>query len=125
MRKLYVMAFALAVLAGCASAPVSSGAQAKIGSGQWLHDLWGAYQRVGAHTETVVDDGLMLQYIGFVEGAAGTMGDAEWLDLASTTYGQQFAVVGKYLDDHPERCWQQLRRTPAFGGDSTGDAYNV
>ena len=56
MRKLYVLAFALAVLVGCVSTPVSSGAQGIIGTGQWLHNLWGAYQRMGAHTDTAVDD---------------------------------------------------------------------
>jgi len=41
--------------------------------------------------------------MSFIIGAGAVMYDADWLDLAGVTYGQEFAVVGKYLDDHPEQ----------------------
>ena len=67
--------------------------------------MWRGYQEIDrngaaaawpAHVDT-------RGYQSFIMGAAAVMYDADWLDLAGVTYGQEFAVVGKYLDEHPEQ----------------------
>ncbi len=54
-------------------------------------------------TEDLSDIGTAQEYTGFVYGATRVMWAVQWLDPAPTsTLGQWLAVVGKYLDDHPE-----------------------
>jgi hypothetical protein len=97
MKKLLVLVVVL-VLVGAAS-----WAQNIRGTGQWLHDLWGATQREQNNTATRSDARDAFLYVGYVEGSASVMGDAGWIDLGNTTTGQLFTIVGKYLDDHPEQ----------------------
>ena len=80
-------------------------------TGQWLHDLWITYQKIGNGTfgstsgskewAAVMGVASVTQYIGFVTGTARVMWDADWIDLKGITREQQYAVLGKYLDDHP------------------------
>jgi TonB family protein len=75
------------------------------GTGQWLHDDWLAFQKVaGGGSPTEQEGVISSMYIGFVLGATGVMRDANWIATpANGTVGQWAAVVGKYLDDHPEQ----------------------
>ena len=42
-------------------------------------------------------------YMGFVFGVTMLMRDEKWLDIPKTAIPMQwYALVGKYLDDHPE-----------------------
>ncbi|MGA2478508.1 MAG: Rap1a/Tai family immunity protein [Spirochaetia bacterium] len=91
MRKLYVLAFALAVLAGCTSTPIG---------GQGNTDLWQSYQKTSFANQ---EEAAKSIYTGFVSSGAQVMLDAGWLSASGITYGQMAAVVGKYLDDHPEQ----------------------
>lgn len=92
----------------------ASWAQSTFGTGQWLHDLWTSYQRAkNSQTSTPSDTMDPVEYMGFVEGAGRVMQDAGWLDMTRITYGQQFAVVGKYLDDHPEK-WNNRAEVLVF-----------
>jgi hypothetical protein len=84
-------------------------------TGQWLHDLWISYQKLsnGAFDSTprsnrdfraaMVGVFSVTVYHGFVMGMAQVMWVADWIDLKGITQEQQNAVVGKYLDDHPEQ----------------------
>jgi hypothetical protein len=72
-----------------------------LGTGQWLHDLWQSYQKTSfANQEEAAKSSI---YTGFVSSGAQVMLDAGWLSASGITYGQMAAVVGKYLDDHPEQ----------------------
>lgn len=100
MRKLFVLAFSLAVLAGCVSTPIGR-QDTTVGTGQWLHDLWRSYQKTSfANQEEAAQSCI---YTGLVSGAAQVMIDAGWISSEDKTYGQMAAVVGKYLDNHPEQ----------------------
>ena len=108
MKKLLVLVVVL-ILIGAAS-----WAQGSMGTGQWLHDFWTSYQKVKINqTSTPSDTMDAVEYMGFVEGAGRVMQDAGWLDLTRITYGQQFAVVGKYLEDHPEQ-WNLRAEVSVF-----------
>ncbi len=79
-------------------------AQARTGSGQWLHDHWTNYQKAidGTATDTEAVGGGV--YEGFVMGAVRVMQEEKILLIPdSVTFGQWCVVVGKYLDDHPEK----------------------
>ena len=78
-------------------------AQSTAGKGQWLHDCWVSAQKANDGTASERDWPLAYIYAGFVAGAAGVMNAADWLNLTNITWAQQQAVVGKYLDDHPEQ----------------------
>ena len=97
MKKLLVLA--VLILVGAAS----WAQQSTIGTGQWLHDGWTSYQN--AHNGQTIPWPAMVNeqgYVAFVLAAAEVMYAADWLALANTTPGQWFAVVGNYLDAHPE-----------------------
>lgn len=79
-------------------------------NGQWLHDFWLEYKKdeAGSRSNTFA----MGVYVGFVSGVAHTAAGIStvcdtsilrinWPDTA--TGGQLFAIVGKYLDAHPEK----------------------
>ena len=100
MKKLLVLVVIL-VLVGAAS-----WAQSDLGTGQWLHDNWESYQRVINNTAVELDALQGSTYIGFVMAASRVMYDEAWLNLENTTFGQRYAVVGKYLDANPEQ-WNQ------------------
>jgi len=97
MKKLLVLV--VLILVGTVS-----WAQSQTGSGQWLHDLWEGDQRaIKSQDPDPRDMVRSMEYVGFVTGAADVMYDADWLNLEGITYGQWCALVGKYLDDHPEQ----------------------
>jgi hypothetical protein len=98
MRKLLILL--VLILIGPAS-----WAQSNPGTGQWLHDIWKSNQRVWNRTSTdqTMDGAHALEYQGFVMGATAVMATANWIAIpASSTSGQIFAIVGEYIDDHPE-----------------------
>jgi Rap1a immunity proteins len=77
------------------------------GSGQWLHDDWLANQRIDNHTDQGADVMKAGEYWGFVEATKQIYQLNGGLDMPpSVAEGQVDAVVGKYLDDHPEE-WNQ------------------
>jgi hypothetical protein len=75
------------------------------GTGQWLHDDWLAFQKViGGDSPTDKEGVISAMYSGYVLAATVVMRDANWIAIpAKSTVGQWAAVVGKYLDDHPEQ----------------------
>jgi hypothetical protein len=79
MKKLLVLVVVL-VLVGAAS-----WAQSTMGSGQWLYDLWQSYQRSANGTGALEDAANFGLYMGFVVGAATTMGDGNWLNFRTRT----------------------------------------
>ncbi len=102
MKKLLIT-FGLILLLG-----ITAWAQSEntLGTGQWLHDCWIEYQK-----SIVNDPGTNWrhegQYDGFVLGVWQLLIAADRGSLgveipASATWGQVNAVVGKYLDAHPE-----------------------
>lgn len=97
MKKLFVLVVVL-ILVGAAS-----WAQSNTGTGQWLHGLWINYQKIHTTDKDWSAIADAKEYMGVVWGAAHVMRDANWIDLEGTTQGQMWAVVGKYLDDHPEQ----------------------
>ena len=99
MKKLMVLAVLL--LVGAAS-------WAQGATGQWLHDHWSTYKKILTEAGTGHGPSMALAvegttYMGFVIGAATGHVYMGWLHLANTSYGQWFEIVGKYLDDHPEK----------------------
>jgi hypothetical protein len=79
-------------------------AQSTMGTGQWLYGLWPSTQKAMTNQPmTELEDWNSGIFAGFVQGAAQVMWDADWLELTGTTYAQWGAVVGKYLDEHPEQ----------------------
>jgi hypothetical protein len=96
MKKVLIL-LAVLILVGAAS-------WAQGNTGQWLHDLWPSAQKVINHQPTneleTWNGGI---FFGFVECAGQVFDAAGLLVLGSVTVGQEVAVVGKYLDDHPER----------------------
>lgn|GEM_PF-4090898 len=99
MKKLLVLV-AVFILVGTGSWAQDITGQS--GTGQWLHDLWGGWQKQQNQSATLVDKAFAGEYRGFVAGAVTVMGAVGWLRLENTTWGQWFALVGKYLDNHPE-----------------------
>ena len=98
MKKLFVLAVVLIMVSA------ASWAQSTVGTGQWLYELWPSAQKsITNQPTTQLDDWDAGLFSGFVQGAAQVMWDADWLDLTGTTYAQWSAVVGKYLDAHPEQ----------------------
>ena len=96
MKKLLVLVVVL-ILVGTAG----WGEDTTLGTGQWLHDLWQCYQKTSfANHEEAAKSSI---YTGFVSSGAQVMLDAGWISAFGMTYGQMAAVVGKYLDDHPEQ----------------------
>jgi hypothetical protein len=97
MKKLSIL-LVLVVMAGGAFG------QSNFGTGQWLHDGWQASQKtVSTPGKEISDVAQEWEYGGFVFGAARVMDASQWIDIPATvTFGQWLAVVGKYLDDHPE-----------------------
>jgi hypothetical protein len=98
MKKLRVLVVVL-VLVG-----TSLSAQGTETTGQWLHDLWESDQRAVHSQHPDTKDLIMsMEFAGFVTGTAETMALANWIDPKDSTRGQWLAVVGRYLDDHPEK----------------------
>jgi len=95
MRRLLVLVVVL-ILIGAAA-----WAQSNFGTGQWLVDLWKSFQKPDKDT---YDFANAKEYGAFVLGAGSVMVTVDWIVFVpNTTYGQWFAIVGKYLDNHPEQ----------------------
>ena len=78
-------------------------------TGQWLHELWLANQKLVADP-TTTDKTVTVRgyvYMGFLIGAVEVMESVQWLDTGGISPNglQTFAsaAVGKYLDDHPDQ----------------------
>ena len=73
-------------------------------NGQWLHSLWQASQRALGGTATGVGDAIDAgTYSGFVWAMEQMGQDQDWfLVPLSSSAGQWEAIVGKYLEAHPE-----------------------
>ncbi len=110
MKKLLLSVAALVLV------NMGSWAQNGFGTGGWLRDNWPAEQKFtdsekvmlswAGSVKTIYSDELnrASTYEGFVLGAARLMQDLQWLDIPVTvSWGQQCAIVGKYLDDHPDQ----------------------
>jgi len=86
----------------------------RVGTGQWLRDAWVEYRRstagAGAPSRTpsqilstAVESGL---FVGFVVGVTSAVNDGaiQILDIpASVPTERVLSIVGRYLDDHPEK----------------------
>ncbi len=79
---------------------------------QTLHDWWQAYQRLNLGTASAQDSNYADFYIGYVDGVWDTILSMQAAKVISTPFvdtnttgkmGQVYAIVGKYLDDHPEQ----------------------
>jgi hypothetical protein len=77
-----------------------------IRTGQDLHDGWMAAQRIQSGNESNVslnEETLAFMFIGYVQGATDIAQDTKALLFPKgTSNGQLVAIVGKYLDNHPE-----------------------
>jgi hypothetical protein len=99
MKKLLVVVLILAGMVAWADT---------FGTGQWLHDGWQAQQKsLNGQTMTPEDHVNALMYMGFVLGASHVMVTAGWIYPSVGTVGQDLAVVGKYLENHPEQ-WNEF-----------------
>jgi hypothetical protein len=77
----------------------------ELGSGRWLHACWLEEQKANVHVSRVTEWQNVGLYEGFVMGVVFVgIHHCEYLFSIpdSVTNGQIFAVVGKYLDSHPE-----------------------
>jgi hypothetical protein len=72
-------------------------------TGQELHNGWQSWQRVELHTAEQADLLTGGMYAGFVRGVAAMLEDNGSVSLPSVSFSRVYSVVGKYLDDHPER----------------------
>lgn len=71
--------------------------------GQDLHELWEASKRRVAGVPDAGADKFDKSYLsGYVIGTADAMAGINLFCPGSAKAGQLVAVVGKYLDDHPE-----------------------
>jgi Rap1a immunity proteins len=71
-------------------------------SGNSLKDDFESNERV-SHNRAVGDDNVHASYgLGFVDGVASAIRGKLACVPEGTTVGQEFAVVGKFLTDHPE-----------------------
>ena len=95
-RLLVTLAFSLMV------AVVSASGQVQTSSG--LHDDWIDYQKTEMETATTAGDAMDTGlYVGYVMASADFMMAAGLLDMSKiASLAQLCAIVGKYLDDHPE-----------------------
>lgn len=107
MRKIVVSVILAAVVL------VSAQAQNASLSGQSLHDKWISYQRVSASNPNL-DQSEVLNagfYLGFVYGASTVAALDGWFNMPDGwAVGQSLAVVGRYLDQHPEE-WNEQATT--------------
>ena len=112
MKKGFILTMLIAIAGAAACAQGTS-----MGGGQWLRDAWLEYKRNGTGAispsattgellNTAVEAGL---FVGFVVGVTSAINDGtirllEIPDSISTT--QVLAIVGRYLDAHPEELNQ-------------------
>ncbi len=110
MKRPLIVAGLIAVVGAAGWAQGAAG----IGSGQWLHDAWTEYERSTAGAgptsrapgdilKTAIESGL---FVGFVVGVSSAVNDGsiQLLEIpASVTTQQVLTIVGRYLDDHPEK----------------------
>jgi Rap1a immunity proteins len=101
----------LLTIAGIALIAASAWGQATTGTGQWLHDCWVKYQQTDSGASVGPAD---WHSVGLFEGFVISVSESIQVLTASNpklnidippsvTYGQLWAVVGKYLDAHPEQ----------------------
>lgn len=92
---------------------IATGAFGQQANGEWLHNDWQVTQRYN-NTNVVVDPLAMGQFLGFVFGIALAGNDAQWFAIPGTVdAGQEEAIVGKYLDNHPEE-WNLPAQTLVY-----------
>ena len=78
--------------------------QANAGTGEWLHTIWQASQRANNGTATDVGDAIDAgEYSGFVWATYQIGQGQDWFHIPLSSSSRQWeAVVGKYLEAHPE-----------------------
>jgi len=81
------------------------------GNGKWLHNGWIAAQKLHNGNGTLVFDSVVegAEYMGYVIGVKMAMEEEthRLVTIPTTvTNGQIFAVVGSYVNAHPEQ-WDQ------------------
>lgn len=96
MRKIAAIVVLILITAGAFGSDV-------FGTGQWLHNDWLVFQK--GNDVSLSDADSIGEYRGFVFGVTRV---AEYglklLDIPnSVTVGQLCAIVGKYLEAHPEK----------------------
>jgi len=96
MKKVVAIVVLILITAG------AFGQDKTLGTGQWLHDLWVVYQK-----DVRGESFRAGFYLGFVQGIMmGSMGsegnETIFCIPDGVTVGQICAIIGKYLDGHPE-----------------------
>jgi hypothetical protein len=98
MTRFLMCALTLLMLGACADCPAYSGNS--------LKDDFESSERVG-HNRGVGDDNVHASYgLGFVDGVASAIRGKLACVPEGTTVGQEFAIVGKFLTEHPE-LWHE------------------
>jgi hypothetical protein len=120
MEKLLVLVVALVIVG------TAAWAQASIGTGQWLPDCWMSKQRMdnggaarlsasGKSLNDVSDSMNAMKYEFHVIGAVRIMFSQNWFDLTNISVDKWLAVVGIYLDRHPEQWDVPFKSFRALG----------
>ncbi|GAA0704587.1 Rap1a/Tai family immunity protein [Dokdonella soli] len=95
-----------ALLTACAAAHASS----SYVSAYDLHSQWQAEQRLASSTASTADGIDANRYTAYVSGVVDALDGASICIPDGVKLGQLVAMVGKYLDDHPDQ-WNQAAST--------------